>query len=1142
MSFVFKKASEFDLAQYRGVDKPDPGFVESFRAAKKAAELNDTSVSEANALEEVWAPIIEEMNSRGSGQTFYNPAISYRTAIFNENTQEANYSKAIGNIFNEIETNETFADLRGKFDRDTLFEQAAQLARDSRQDYLNTVQNISTTSSAIGKFAGGAVGAIDDPVLVGSMLFGGAKGLWQMAFQEAALGAGSEAIIQTKVKEWYASTGQEYTDEQFWNAVKFGAAAGFATPFAFRGAGEVINVSGKAVNLTVDQLKSGVAALRSAGVKSTSEGRLLEQLADDVQAVDEINPLASDVEIQAQAEHQSRVQDATAAVERNQAPTIPDAPKVPPRAVESAYEADNLDGTIYRFDPDELQVDAELFQFKSGGDEFGVTERLQGIKTWDAVKAGQVTVFEKTDGSRFIADGHQRMGLAKRIKAQDPSQDVRLYGHILREVDGYTEADARVIAAVKNIAEGTGTALDAAKILKDAPERIGELPPKSRLVQQANGLVMLSNKAFGAIINNVVPANYGAIVGRLIPDDEGMQDAAIAVLNKTQPANEFQAESIVRQVMDAGAETRTQESLFGEEIITESYFAERAKVLDQAVKQLSKDKAAFASLVRNQQRLEAEGNQLAQAANQRRAENDSQAIGLLQALANRKGALSDALTAAAKQAREAGSYGRATDGFIEAVRRAIQEGDFDRLAAGDAGRIVNDTAQGSPRPAEPEPDVSLFDDPKGQATREQADQLETDVITETELRTEEPEEPVARREGTQEDEGLRQQLKELLDSKAPEEEIDNHPAVITALEQAEAIPKTNELEGFGTAAFQENRIFNFDGEEVVGYFDAIMKHFDNAATLAYKEMKMPVPDLPIRYDGEATILIGPPAAGKSTIANPLAVNSRASIIDSDEIKKTLPEYENGIGAMAVHEESSEIAQELVDAAMSSKTNMVIPKVGDNPATIEKLGRKLKKAGYKVKILEMKVPYQEARRRMFGRFLNTGRLIGPDYVRYVGDKPSETYNILKERGEFDGYASIKNDQPKDQLPTIIDDAFNGPEARNTIATIQLVRSGEISRGALPEPARVPEEGARPITDDATEEAPAGFLGMLEDDARESLLAFRNQIFEEMEGPEIPIGSALDESGNAIAVTMTRREMLDEFEQDRKMLDRLRDCVK
>ena len=190
------------------------------------------------------------------------------------------------------------------------------------------------------------------------------------------------------------------------------------------------------------------------------------------------------------------------------------------------------------------------------------------------------------------------MGLARRIKAADPSQDVRLYGHLLREVDDYTTADARVIAAVKNIAEGTGTALDAAKILKDAPERIGELPPRSRLVQQAQGLVLLSNKAFGSVINDVIPAKYGAITGRLIPEDEGMQDAAIAVLAKTQPANEFQAESIVRQVMDAGAETRTQETLFGEEVITESYFAERAKVLDQAVKQLRKDKASFANLVK----------------------------------------------------------------------------------------------------------------------------------------------------------------------------------------------------------------------------------------------------------------------------------------------------------------------------------------------------------------------------------------------------------------------------------------------------------------------------------------------------------------------------------------------------------------
>lgn len=734
MTFQYKKADPLDLAAYRQRTEPGEGFVDSFNKAKRAFELNDTSISEANALEEVWQPIIDEMNSRQTGETFYNPAIHYAVTIFNEEHQEQSYSAALGTIMDAINNNDAFSDLRGAVDRQMIFEQAAQLARDSRQEYLKNVQNIDSTSGTIGSFAGGAVASIDDPILVASMLFGGAKNLWQMAFQEAALGAGSEALIQTKVKEWYASTGQEYTDEQFWNAVKFGAAAGFATPFAFRAAGTGIQVGGKAVGLTIDQLKSGVAALRGAGVPRSSEARILEEIAEETEALDAANPLRSEptFDIVASQEHKSRVEAASVAVERNQAPLIPDEPKVPARPPESVYEADNLDGTVFRFDPDELQVDAELFQFKAGGDEFGVTDRLQGITTWDPVKAGQVTVFEFADGRRFIADGHQRMGLARRIKAADPSQDVRLYGHLLRETDGYTTADARVIAAVKNIAEGTGTALDAAKILKDAPERIGELPPRSKLVQQAQGLVLLSNKAFGAIINNVIPANYGAIIGRLIPEDEGMQDAAIAVLAKTQPANEFQAESIVRQVMDSGAETRTQESLFGEEVITESYFAERAKVLDQAVKQLRKDKASFANLVKNQKRLEAEGNQLAQSANKRRADNDSQAIGLLQALANIKGPLSDALTAAARTARETGSYGRATDGFLENVRRAIQEGDFDRFAAGDAGRIINDTPQSSPRPAEPQPDVALFDEPAGVGVQRQADQLEADVNSQVE--------------------------------------------------------------------------------------------------------------------------------------------------------------------------------------------------------------------------------------------------------------------------------------------------------------------------------------------------------------------------------------------------------------------------
>ena len=109
----------------------------------------------------------------------------------------------------------------------------------------------------------------------------------------------------------------------------------------------------------------------------------------------------------------------------------------------------------------------------------------------------------------------------------------------MREVD-YIRADkARVIAAVANIAQGTGTAIDEAKILRVEPGRLAELPPRSSLVRQAKDLVELSEEAFGAIINGVIPSNYGAIVGRLIKDP-GQQQAAIQVLAKSDPSNAFQ--------------------------------------------------------------------------------------------------------------------------------------------------------------------------------------------------------------------------------------------------------------------------------------------------------------------------------------------------------------------------------------------------------------------------------------------------------------------------------------------------------------------------------------------------------------------------------------------------------------------------
>ena len=737
MSFLFQKQDPLDLMPENGLSQPLGTFSENVSAAFDAARSNDQAYSEATVLRDQWGPIVDTINERAGMDAyseflgvkirtfmhdgFSNPANNISSSILNApatpGNAEQQYLREAQRIVDYLKENEDlFPDLQWVTHEEVLRRGMTQ-AQQNRETLQDLEGRSPGATNMIARFIGGIGGVATDPINVETAFIGaGARTLYGAIFREAALGAGVEGISQAGVMEWYEKLGYEYTPEQFWTAVAMGGAFGGAMPVVFR-------IGGKSISLTTDQLKSGYRALVDSGAFTpNSVTRTAERQAEILESENAVNPLADD------AVHLERMERATIATENAEMPAMPDTPPVPLRAMDSVYDADNIDGLIFRFDPAEIQIDAETFQFKAGGDEFGVTERLQGVTQWDPIKAGQVTVYEYADGSRFIADGHQRVGLARRIQAQDPTQDVRLYGHLLRETDGITPEMARVIAAVKNIAEGTGTAIDAAKVLRVAPERVGELPPRSALVRQAQGLTLLSDEAFGAVINGVVPSNYAALVGRLIPEDEGLQSNAISVLAKTDPANEFQAEAIVRQVRDAGAERMTQENLFGEEIITESYFTERARVLDRAQKQLRQDKAAFSTLVRNAERLEAEGNQLARNANQRRATNDTQAISLLQALANRKGPVSDALNAAARAARESGSYAEPTRNFVDAVRRAAESGDFDRISTGDVGQLIDAPTQSRTAKDVSERAVEDFDEPGGQGVRDQGDQLQGDIF------------------------------------------------------------------------------------------------------------------------------------------------------------------------------------------------------------------------------------------------------------------------------------------------------------------------------------------------------------------------------------------------------------------------------
>jgi hypothetical protein len=397
-------------------------------------------------------------------------------------------------------------------------------------------------------------------------------------------------------------------------------------------------------------------------------------------------------------------------------------PKVKPRA--------NINDVVARYEIDELNVDAKSFQFKEGGDEFGVTERLKDITKWDPGKAGTVYVYEQADGKLFIADGHQRLGLAKRIKKQNPKQDIFLLGHIMREKDGISRDQAMATAAMKNISEGTGTVLDAVKVLRGDKKLFAELPPRSALVRMARNIVNIEDdEAFGLFVNGLVSPQQASVVGRMIPEDPVMQRAAMNVIAKVKPENEVQTEAVTRQVMDSGTEKVNQESLFGDRIEEESLYFERAKVLDNAIKILQRDKSAFNTIVRNQTKFESAGNKLVRSANEQKIQKDAEAIDLIQTLANRRGQLSDDLTAAARAAKRDGKYGSATDSFVEAVRGAVGRGDFYGQIPSNSGRAINAPPQNGEIPANAaEKNLDDFDDAAGVGSQQQMNQMEVDMF------------------------------------------------------------------------------------------------------------------------------------------------------------------------------------------------------------------------------------------------------------------------------------------------------------------------------------------------------------------------------------------------------------------------------
>lgn len=380
-------------------------------------------------------------------------------------------------------------------------------------------------------------------------------------------------------------------------------------------------------------------------------------------------------------------------------------------------------GTV-SFDPRDLQTDANAYQYKLGGDSFGVTDRLQGERQWDAMAAVGVMVHERLDGTRYIADGHQRLGLANRMLAQG-QPDIRLDGFLLREADGYGVEEVRALAALKNIRAESGTPMDAAKVMRDHPQLVSQISKSRPFMAQAQGLADLAPGPFQAVVNEVIPQNYGAIVGRIIPGDDQIQGVAIATLAKVRPANETQAESIIRDIRRLGLEKQAddaQMSLFEDGFdLRKTVISERAQVIDKVIKEARADRALFTRLEKQAETIQEAGNVLNRSENATRADFAEHVLARVLILADEPGPVRDAIDAAAKALRNGAKLDAAANDVFNTLGRSPEPHSGGRAANGaggsspEAAALDADLPQPSlldlPADSDARLQPGLFDDP-----------------------------------------------------------------------------------------------------------------------------------------------------------------------------------------------------------------------------------------------------------------------------------------------------------------------------------------------------------------------------------------------------------------------------------------------
>jgi hypothetical protein len=219
-------------------------------------------------------------------------------------------------------------------------------------------------------------------------------------------------------------------------------------------------------------------------------------------------------------------------------------------------QARHIDGRVWRVPVAEIGVDPGMYQFKADVDAEGVSEGSRLAGEWNEAAAGLLLLFEDRRGCLWAANGHHRRAHARRLGVR------AVNALIVREIEGYTPADARRLAAEANILDGKGSDLDHAEFFRHSD---GDKSFYRKAGLTGRGWTIgkwACDDLYGLFRAGKVSGELTAAIADAAPNDEALQAAGIrwCMGNPRGKADEARAYMEALRVAPRG---NAQEDLFG---------------------------------------------------------------------------------------------------------------------------------------------------------------------------------------------------------------------------------------------------------------------------------------------------------------------------------------------------------------------------------------------------------------------------------------------------------------------------------------------------------------------------------------------------------------------------------------------------